>query len=209
MYAVIDIETTGLGAERERITEIAVYITDGRRIVEAFSTLINPERPIPAHITALTGITNEMVAEAPKFYEVARQLVEMTEGKVFVAHNAHFDYGFIREEFRRLGYRYRRDLLDTVRESRRLVPGLPSYSLGPLCEAVGIVIDDRHRAAGDALATVHLLHHLLALREETGDEEKSEIVKPFDEVKDDVERRYRSEKIEIKRSNRCIVCISS
>ena len=162
MYAVIDIETTGLSAERERITEIAVYITDGRQIVEEFSTLINPERRIPAHITSLTGISNEMVEEAPKFYEVARRLVEMTEGKMFVAHTAHFDYSFVREEFRRLGYRSRRDLLDTVRESRRLVPGLPSYSLGPLCEALGIKIADRHRAAGDALATVYLLHYLLA-----------------------------------------------
>ena len=165
MFAVIDIETTGLSPERERITEIAVYITDGREVVEEFSTLIDPEKTIPAHITSLTGITNEMVEGAPKFYEIARRLVEMTEGKVFVAHNVHFDYGFVREEFRRLGYRYRRDLLDTVRESRRLVPGLPSYSLGPLCEALDIRIEDRHRAAGDALATVYLLHRLLALKE--------------------------------------------
>lgn len=161
MYAVVDIETTGGSARLERITEIAIYLHDGKRIVEGYSTLINPERTIPYFITSLTGITNEMVEDAPKFYEVAKRIVEMTEGAVFVAHNARFDYSFIRQEFSMLGYNYKRPLLDTVALSRKLMPGHKSYSLGKLCGDLGIEINGRHRASGDALATVRLLEMLL------------------------------------------------
>jgi exonuclease, DNA polymerase III, epsilon subunit family len=104
MYAIVDIETTGGSHKHEKITEIAVYVHDGKRVVKEFTSLINPERNIPYFITGLTGITNEMVAEAPKFYEVAKQLVEITEDCIFVAHNVNFDYHFVREEFARLGY---------------------------------------------------------------------------------------------------------
>lgn len=161
MYAVIDIETTGGSARLERITEIAVYIHDGTRIVEEYSTLINPERNIPYFITSLTGITNEMVEDAPRFFEVARRIVELTEGRTFVAHNARFDYSFIRQEFSMLGYNFRRPMLDTVALSRKLLPGHRSYSLGNLCSDLGIEINGRHRASGDALATVRLLELLL------------------------------------------------
>jgi len=161
MYAVIDIETTGGSARLERITEIAVYIHNGTRVVEEYSTLINPERNIPYFITSLTGITNEMVEDAPKFFEVARKLVELTEGKIFVAHNAMFDYSFVRQEFSMLGYNFKRPLLDTVALSRKLLPGHRSYSLGNLCKELGIEITGRHRASGDALATVRLLELLL------------------------------------------------
>jgi DNA polymerase-3 subunit epsilon len=161
MYAVVDIETTGGSARLERITEIAVYIHDGTRIVEEYSTLVNPERNIPYFITSLTGITNEMVEDAPRFFEVARRIVELTEGKTFVAHNARFDYSFIRQEFSMLGYNFRRPMLDTVALSRKLLPGHRSYSLGNLCSDLGIEINGRHRASGDALATVRLLELLL------------------------------------------------
>lgn len=161
MYAIIDIETTGGSARLERITEIAIYIHDGDRIIEEYSTLINPERNIPYFITSMTGITNEMVDDAPKFFEVARRIVEMTEGHVFVAHNARFDYSFIRQEFSMLGYNFKRPMLDTVALSRRLLPGHRSYSLGNLCNDLGIEINGRHRASGDALATVRLLELLL------------------------------------------------
>jgi DNA polymerase-3 subunit epsilon len=161
MYAVIDIETTGGSARLERITEIAVYIHDGEKIVEEYSTLINPERNIPYFITSMTGITNEMVEEAPRFYEVARRIVELTEGHVFVAHNARFDYSFIRQEFGNLGFNFKRPMLDTVSLSRKLLPGHKSYSLGNLCNDLGIEINGRHRAAGDALATVKLLELLI------------------------------------------------
>jgi len=161
MYAVVDIETTGGSARLERITEIAVYIYDGTRIVEEYSTLVNPERNIPYFITSLTGITNEMVEDAPRFFEVARRIVELTEGNTFVAHNARFDYSFIRQEFSMLGYNFRRPMLDTVALSRKLLPGHRSYSLGNLCSDLGIEINGRHRASGDALATVKLLELLL------------------------------------------------
>lgn len=161
MYAVIDVETTGGSFSSERLTEIAVYVHDGEKIVDEFSTLINPEQPIPYMITRITGITDEMVANAPRFFEVAKRIVEMTEGTTFVAHNASFDYNFIRHEFKRLGYNYRRPTMCTVKMSRKLLPGMQSYSLGKLCNELGIKLVNRHRAAGDALATTRLLELLL------------------------------------------------
>ncbi len=161
MYTIIDIETTGLSPEREKITEIAVYVYDGKEIVDEFVSLINPERSIPYFITRMTGITNEMVAEAPKFYEIAKKIIEITENRIFVAHNVEFDYGFIRAEFASLGYEFKRNKLCTVKLSRKILPGKGSYSLGKLTTQLGIKINNRHRAAGDALATVKLFDLLL------------------------------------------------
>ena len=161
MYAIIDIETTGGSARMEKITEIAIYQHDGTRITGEYVTLINPERNIPYFITNLTGITNEMVENAPRFYEVAKKIVELTEGRTFVAHNARFDYSFIREEFKSLGFNYKRNLLDTVSLGRKLIPGHKSYSLGNICKDLNISINGRHRAAGDALATVKLFEILM------------------------------------------------
>ncbi len=169
MYAIIDIETTGGSPKSEKITEIALYIFDGKEIVNEFTTLINPEKPIPYFITSLTGITDEMVADAPKFYEVAKQLVEITQDKIFVAHNVSFDYRFIRSEFKSLGYDFTRNNICTLQLSRRLFPGHRSYSLGNICQDLGIEIENRHRAAGDALATVKLLEKLLNKCRENGD----------------------------------------
>jgi DNA polymerase-3 subunit epsilon len=163
MYAVIDIETTGLNARKDRITEIAIFIHDGEKIVDQFESLVNPECRIPYHITAMTGISNKMVAEAPHFYEVAKRIVEMTDGNIFVAHNAMFDYNFIRCEFKRLLYDYSRKTLCTKKLSRKLMPGLKSYGLGSLAKFLDIKNKARHRAAGDALATVELLEHLMRI----------------------------------------------
>jgi DNA polymerase-3 subunit epsilon len=168
MYAVVDIETTGGSPRHEKITEIAVIIHDGQSVVDEFISLVNPEKYIPPHITALTGITNEMVAEAPRFYEIAGKLVKLTEDKTFVAHNVGFDYGFVKNEFKSLGYHFQRDQLCTVRLSRKLIPGLKSYSLGSLCDELGITNPDRHRAAGDARATVRLLEILMDLNSHSG-----------------------------------------
>jgi len=156
MYAIIDIETTGGYARLEKITEIAILLHDGEKITYEFTSLVNPERHIPYFITNLTGITNEMVEEAPKFYEIAKRIIELTEGRIIVAHNAKFDYSFLREEFKSLGYNFRRKILDTVPLCRKLYPGYRSYSLGNICSALGITIDGRHRAAGDAYATARL-----------------------------------------------------
>lgn len=162
MYAIIDVETTGGVARFERITEIAVVLHDGQAVIDTFSTLINPERSIPWNITTITGITDEMVAQAPKFYEVAKRIVEMTEGAVFVAHNVSFDYSFVREEFARLGYPFSRQQLCTVRMSRKVFPGLPSYSLSNLKRHFGIEAERSHRALDDTLATVRIFEMILA-----------------------------------------------
>lgn len=161
MYAIVDIETTGGNPLRDRITEIAVYVHDGKKVVREFTTLINPERSIPYFISRMTGITDQMVSGAPRFFEIAKELVEITKDVVFVAHNASFDYNFIRNEFRSLGYTYTLDQLCTVKLSRKLLPGMASYSLGKLCRELNIKIENRHRAAGDALATVKLFEILL------------------------------------------------
>lgn len=170
MYAIVDIETTGGSARLEKITEIAIYQHDGEKITGEFITLINPERSIPYFITNLTGITNEMVENAPKFYEVARMIIEYTKGRIFVAHNARFDYSFIREEFKSLGYNFRRNVLDTITLCRKLMPGHRSYSLGNICRDLKIEIKGRHRAAGDALATAELLEILIEKNLESGGE---------------------------------------
>ncbi|MCU0461328.1 MAG: exonuclease domain-containing protein [Bacteroidales bacterium] len=161
MYAIVDIETTGGSARLERITEIAIYLHDGEKITGEFVSLVNPERNIPYFITNLTGITNEMVENAPRFFEIAKNIVELTEGRTFVAHNARFDYSFIRQEFKSLGFNFRRSILDTVSLSRKLFPGHRSYSLGNICKDLKITISGRHRAAGDAVATVKLFEMLL------------------------------------------------
>lgn len=163
MYAIIDIETTGLSPSSEKITEIAIITHDGKNIVDEFSTLINPERKIPYRIINLTGINNHMVESAPKFYEVAKQIVEITDGKVIVGHNVRFDYGFIRNEFKSLGYIYERKTLDTVKLSRKLIPGRKSYGLGRLCKDLEIENHARHRASGDAMATTKLFELLLSI----------------------------------------------
>lgn len=162
MYAIIDVETTGTSAAFGKITDIAIFVHDGKEITGSFSTLVNPECMIPQHITRLTGISDDMVADAPKFYEVAKKIVELTAGKTFVAHNAVFDYSFIKQEFKSLGYDYKRKILCTVKLGRKLLPGHRSYSLGNICADLGIPITGRHRAEGDAFATVKFFEHLLA-----------------------------------------------
>lgn len=171
VFAIIDVETTGGTARFERITEIAIVLHDGEKVVDTFSTLINPERSIPWGITQLTGITDEMVARAPKFYEVAKQIVQMTEDAVFVAHNVSFDYSFVREEFARLGYTFSRKQLCTVRLSRKVFPGLPSYSLSNLKRHFGIAAERSHRALDDTLATTRIFEMILA--EQSGKTVKS------------------------------------
>ncbi len=161
MYTIIDIETTGGNFTNGKITEIAIYLHDGTKVVDEFVSLINPEQLIPPYISQLTGITNEMVIHAPRFYEVARDIVKITEGHIFVAHNVAFDYGFVKAEFKALGYEFTRERLCTVKLSRKYLPGYSSYSLGNLCSNLGIANDARHRAAGDALATVDLFDILL------------------------------------------------
>lgn len=162
MYAIIDLETTGGKFNEEGVTEVAIYKFDGHEIVDQFISLVNPERPIQPFVVQLTGITDKMVKTAPKFYEVAKRIIEITSDCVFIAHNTSFDYRILRTEFNRLGYDYVRETLCTVELSKKLIPELPSYSLGKLCKSVGIPLNGRHRASGDAMATVKLFKLLLS-----------------------------------------------
>lgn len=161
MFTVIDIETTGNSYKFGSITEIAVVSFNGNEITDVFESLVNPGIDIPLPITRLTGITNQMVKGAPFFYEIARTIVELTASKIFVAHNVTFDYKFIQQEFSRLGFDFQRKKICTVQMSRKLIPGHPSYSLGKLCGDLGISVENRHRALGDAMATTQLLKMLL------------------------------------------------
>lgn len=168
MYVVVDIETTGLNPSWEKITEISLISFDGNGITEEFTSLINPERLIPPHITQLTGITTSMVENAPRFYEIAKKIVEMTEGKILVGHNVRFDYNFIRAEFQHLGYEFTRKTLCTVKLSQKLIPGLESYGLGNLSRYFHINNSSRHRAYGDAYATYEIFKQLLLIEGKNG-----------------------------------------
>jgi DNA polymerase-3 subunit epsilon len=161
MYAILDIETTGGKYNEEGITEIAIYKYDGHQVVDQFISLVNPEQPIQPFVVGLTGINNEMLRNAPKFYEVAKRVVEITENCILVAHNAKFDYRILRTEFSRLGFEFERKSLCTVELSKKLIPDMPSYSLGKLVKSLGIPLSSRHRASGDAQATVKLFKMLL------------------------------------------------
>lgn len=173
MYAILDIETTGGQYNEEGITEIAIYKYDGHEVIDQFISLVNPEKPIQPFVVKLTGINNAMLRSAPKFYEVAKRIIEITEGSIIVAHNASFDYRILSTEFRRLGYTFKKPTLCTVELAKKLIPEQPSYSLGKLVRSLGIPIADRHRASGDAMATVKLFKLLLS--KDTG----KEIVKSF------------------------------
>jgi len=161
LYAILDIETTGGQFNEEGITEIAIYKFDGHEVVDQFISLVNPEIPIQPFVVKLTGINNAMLQSAPKFYEVAKRIIEITSDCVIVAHNASFDYRILRTEFRRLGYDFEARTLCTVELAKKLIPEQPSYSLGKLVRALGIPMADRHRASGDAMATTKLFKMLL------------------------------------------------
>ena len=174
-FAIVDLETTGTRPSRDKITEIAIILHDGTRELDRWSTLVNPECRINTAIEELTGINDELVAEAPKFYEVAKHIVEYTEGYAFVAHNVRFDYTFLREEFTRLGFTYTRRQLCTLQLARKSFPGKPSYSLGRLCKSLKIEHARHHRAMADAEATAILLERCLAKKH--GDTDARSVLK--------------------------------
>lgn len=161
LYAIVDIETTGGFAASNGITEIAVFISDGVQAISEFHTLLNPYYTIPRFVESLTGITNEMVENKPGFKSIAGDLFELLHDKVFVAHNVNFDYSFVKHQFQQTGYELNCKKLCTVRLGRKILPGLKGYGLGKICNHLGIEIEERHRAKGDAAATVKLFHYLL------------------------------------------------
>lgn len=160
-FAIVDIETTGGYASANGITEIAVYIHNGSKVTRKFETLVNPQQDIPRYITSLTGISNEMVEDAPLFEDIADELYQLLDGKIFVAHNVNFDFSFIKHHFDAVGYELRSNKLCTVRLSKKVFPNQASYSLGNLCRSLEINIENRHRAGGDAMATVKLFEKIL------------------------------------------------
>ena len=161
MYSILDVETTGGKFNEEGITEIAIYRFDGEKIVDQFVSLINPEIPIQPFVQQLTGINDKMLINAPKFFQIAKRILEITENSILVAHNSSFDYRMLKIEFERLGYQFNISQLCTVKLSKKLIPDLKSYKLGNLVKNLGIPISNRHRASGDALATVELFKLLL------------------------------------------------
>ena len=161
LYSILDVETTGGKYNEEGITEIAIYRFDGEKIIDQFISLINPEIPIQPFVQQLTGINNKMLVNAPKFYQIAKRVLEITDNSILVAHNSSFDYRMLKIEFDRLGYEFNIPQLCTVKLSKKILPDLDSYKLGNLVKSVGIPISNRHRASGDALATVELFKLLL------------------------------------------------
>ncbi|MDC0382738.1 exonuclease domain-containing protein [Flavobacteriaceae bacterium] len=161
MYSILDVETTGGKFNEEGITEIAIYRFDGEKIVDQFVSLINPEIPIQPFVQQLTGINDKMLINAPKFYQIAKRILEITENSILVAHNSSFDFRMLKIEFERLGYKFYISQLCTVKLSKKIIPDLKSYKLGNLVKNLGIPISNRHRASGDALATVELFKLLL------------------------------------------------
>lgn len=160
-YAIVDIETTGGNASGSRITEIAIIIHDGTNVTDRWETLVNPQKDIPLPIFALTGINNDMVRHAPVFDDIAEKILLMLTDRIFVAHNVNFDYSFVRHQLEEAGFKWTARKLCTVRATRKIKPGLGSYSLGNLCKSLDIFIENRHRAGGDADATAILFSRLL------------------------------------------------
>lgn len=166
MYSIIDIEATGGNSRIGRITEIAIFKFDGKEIVDSFHTLANPEMSIPPFVQNLTGITDEMTAKAPKFEVFAKDLWNFLKDTIIVAHNIKFDYSFLQMEFKKAGYDFKSDRICTIEMSKHIIPGLGAYGLSKLCKALNINNIDRHRAEGDALATVELFKMLQKLDKE-------------------------------------------
>ena len=182
-FAVIDVESTGGDPRIDRIIEIAIVIHNGKRVVEEWSSLVNPDRNILPFVATLTGINDAMVESAPRFSEILDKVLEMTEGRVFVGHNVRFDYTMVSNEFKKLGFPFRRRQLDTIKITKQLIPGLKAYGLGTVSKELDIPNESRHRALGDASATAILLDKLIKINkaivfEEALKQEISENVLP-------------------------------
>lgn len=162
-FAITDIETTGSGIRGNKITEICIMVVRNGEIIDKYTSLVNPSQEIPLYIESLTGINDQMVADAPSFSEIASEIDHITKDCIFVAHNVNFDFNIIKAEFAELGMSFKRKRICTVRLTKKLIPGLFSYSLGNICTSINIPHLDRHRAKGDCEATVELFNRCLAL----------------------------------------------
>ncbi|SFI38703.1 3'-5' exonuclease [Halpernia frigidisoli] len=168
MYSIIDIESNGAAFREEQITEIAIYKFDGHQILDQFISMVNPLSEITPFVQKLTGITPNMVRTAPKFFEIAKRIVEITENTTVVGHNVDFDYRMLRQSFGALGFEFERETIDTIPLARKLIPDEKSYSLSKLCKSIGIPLTEKHRAGGDARATLDLFK-LLMLKDQSAE----------------------------------------
>jgi DNA polymerase-3 subunit epsilon len=173
-FAVVDLETTGGQSSRDRIIEIGIVIMQNGQIIDTYSSLVNPERSIPPFISGMTGITNEMVSRAPKFFEIAKDIVLKLKSHIFVAHNVNFDYNFLRHEFSQLGYSFNSKRLCTLQLSRKVYPEHKSHGLSKLVQRYDLNMSNRHRALGDAEATAEFLQ--MVLREKVREEDIDTLV---------------------------------
>ena len=162
MYSIIDIESNGAGFRKECIIDIAIFKYDGHKIVDQFISLVNPESDITPFVQKLTNISPKMVKTAPKFHELAKRVIEITEGTTLVGHNIDFDFRMLRQSFQRLGYDFKINTLDTIPLAKKLIPDAVSYSLGKLVRSLGIPLVNAHRAEGDARATLELFKLLIS-----------------------------------------------
>ena len=161
-FAVVDIETTGGFPQQHGITEIAIVLMNGTEIEGQYSTLVNPHQPIPPFIVNMTGISDAMVSRAPSFHVVAEKIYQLLHNRVFVAHNVNFDFSFVKHHLQEAGFQLQTPKICTIRTSRKVFPGFRKYGLGHLTRELGIQIENRHRAGGDALATAKVLQLILA-----------------------------------------------
>ena len=160
-FAILDVETTGGKFNEEKITEIAIFIYNGEKIIDKFESLINPSKEIQPFVQRLTGINNELVKDSPKFIDVSKKIFEITKNKIIVAHNVDFDYRIIKNEFQNINIKYVRDTLCTVDLSKLIFPDLKSYKLTNLLSNFGIVNENPHRANSDALGALELFKILI------------------------------------------------
>ncbi|MBC7557699.1 MAG: 3'-5' exonuclease, partial [Chryseobacterium sp.] len=168
MYSIIDIESNGAAFREEQITEIAIYKFDGHQVLDQFISMVNPQSEITPFVQKLTGITQNMVRTAPKFHEIAKRIVEITQNTTVVGHNVDFDYRMLRQSFSALGFEFERETIDTIPLARKLIPEEKSYSLSKLCKSIGIPLTEKHRAGGDARATLDLFK-LLMLKDQSAE----------------------------------------
>jgi DNA polymerase-3 subunit epsilon len=166
MYSIVDIEATGGNAKIGRITEIAIYCFDGEKVTGEYSSLVNPERPIPAYVQKLTGINNKMASKAPIFRKIAPDVFKLLDNSIIVGHNVKADYSFLKSEMQKADISFRSERLCTLELSKLLIPQAPSHGLDNICNHLNIKVPNRHRAAGDALATVELFRQLMQLDKE-------------------------------------------
>jgi DNA polymerase-3 subunit epsilon len=192
MFCIIDIESSGGPFGKEAMIEIAAFCYDGEEIVDQLISLVHPHRSVQPYVSKMTGITDKMLLRAPRFHEIAKRLIEITEDSVIVGHNVDFDYRMLRQEFARLGYVFERKTLDTIKLSQELIPNLKSYGLDKMCDELGLSRTNKHRAESDARATLELFEILREKDRQKGISSFEQSISENDYLKDKISDLQRS-----------------